>query len=76
MGEKDIPRNLKEEEEEEEENQSEETKSLISSLPSDIDCSGTKLYKYQGCWYDKDILQAILNFNKNFQPQETDIIVA
>ncbi|KAG7591531.1 Sulfotransferase domain [Arabidopsis thaliana x Arabidopsis arenosa] len=72
MGEIEIPRNLKDETE----HLSEEIKSLISSLPSDIDCSGVKLFKYQGCWYDKDILQAILNFNKNFQPQETDIIVA
>lgn len=76
MDEKDIPRNLREEEEEEEENLSEETKSSISSLPWEIDYLGNKLFKYQGYWYYEDILQAIPNFHKSFQPQETDIIVA
>ncbi|CAH8388990.1 unnamed protein product [Eruca vesicaria subsp. sativa] len=67
MDEKEIPRKLSEEE---------ETKRLISSLPSDIDCYGIKMFKHQGCWYDKHILQSILNFQRSFQPQETDIIVA
>ena len=53
-----------------------ETLWLISSLPSDIDFNGTKLLKYQSCWYDGKTLQGILNFHRGFKPQETDIIVA
>ncbi|WZZ45813.1 hypothetical protein YC2023_042072 [Brassica napus] len=53
-----------------------ETLWLISSLPSDIDFNGTKLLKYQSCWYDGKTLQGILNFQRGFKPQETDIIVA
>ncbi|KAF3505978.1 hypothetical protein F2Q69_00008188 [Brassica cretica] len=53
-----------------------ETISLIPSLPSDIDFNGTKLFKYQSCWYDSKTLQGILNFQRGFKPQETDIIVA
>ncbi|ESQ35476.1 hypothetical protein EUTSA_v10009721mg [Eutrema salsugineum] len=72
MNEKEIPMNLRDEEQ----NPSEETKRFISSLPSDIDCYGIKMFKYKGCWYEKNILQAILSFQKSFEPQETDIIVA
>ncbi|CAH2034133.1 unnamed protein product [Thlaspi arvense] len=50
--------------------------SLISSLPCDINFHGTKLFKYQGCWYDNKTLQGILNLQRGFEPQETDIIVA
>ncbi|KAJ4870007.1 Cytosolic sulfotransferase 7 [Raphanus sativus] len=53
-----------------------ETISLISSLPSDIDFNGTKLFKYQSCWYDNKTLQGILNFQRGFKPQETDIIIS
>ncbi|XP_019082754.1 PREDICTED: cytosolic sulfotransferase 1-like [Camelina sativa] len=55
---------------------SEETKSLISSLPSDADGQGKKLCKYQGCWYYYNTLQGVLNFHRGFQPQDTDIILA
>ncbi|KAG2334562.1 hypothetical protein Bca52824_005742 [Brassica carinata] len=50
---------------------SEETKKLISSLPTDKDYRGN-LCKYQGCWYYYNTLQAVINFQKHFQPQETD----
>ncbi|CAD5319674.1 unnamed protein product [Arabidopsis thaliana] len=55
---------------------SEETKTLISSLPSDKDSTGINVCKYQGCWYTHHFLQAVLNFQKNFKPQDTNIIVA
>ena len=58
-----------------EDNLNEETKSLISSLPSHKDFLG-KLYNYQGCWYYPNTLQGVLNFQKGFKPQETDIILA
>ncbi|XP_010499316.1 PREDICTED: cytosolic sulfotransferase 7-like [Camelina sativa] len=54
----------------------EETMNLILSLPSDVDFEGTKLFKYQGCWYNDKTLQAILSFQRDFEPQDTDIIVA
>ncbi|KAJ0266292.1 Sulfotransferase domain-containing protein [Hirschfeldia incana] len=54
---------------------SEETKKLISSLPTYKDSLG-KLCNYQGCWYYPNTLQAVINFQENFQPQGTDIILA
>lgn len=56
-------------------NLSEETKTLISSLPTYQD-SHVKLCKYQGCWYYHNTLQAVINYQRNFQPQDTDIILA
>ncbi|CAG7904133.1 unnamed protein product, partial [Brassica rapa] len=64
-----LPENMRED------NLNEETKSLISSLPSHKDFLG-KLYNYQGCWYYPNTLQGVLNFQKGFKPQETDIILA
>ena len=55
---------------------SEETKKLISSLPTHTDSQGQKLCKYQGCWYYYNTLQGVLNFQSGFQPQDTDIIIA
>ncbi|VYS47386.1 unnamed protein product [Arabidopsis thaliana] len=54
----------------------EENISLISSLPFDVDFDSTKLFKYQGCWYDDKTLQGVLNFQRGFEPQDTDIIIA
>ncbi|KAF8118788.1 hypothetical protein N665_0002s0097, partial [Sinapis alba] len=51
------------------------TKKLISSLPKDKDSQGN-LCKYQGCWYYYNTFQAVINFQNNFQPQDTDIILA
>ncbi|VVA91209.1 unnamed protein product [Arabis nemorensis] len=39
-------------------------------------CHGYKLFKYQGCWYYYNTLQGVLNFQRDFQPQDTDIILA
>ncbi|KAJ4883387.1 Cytosolic sulfotransferase 1 [Raphanus sativus] len=69
MAEKELPMLLRDD------NLSEETKKLISSLPTDKDAQG-KLCKYQGCWYYYNTLQAVINFQENFQPQDTDIILA
>ncbi|KAG7543089.1 P-loop containing nucleoside triphosphate hydrolase [Arabidopsis thaliana x Arabidopsis arenosa] len=52
-----------------------EVKSLISSLPSYTDVEGKKLCNYQGCWYYYKNLQAVLDYQKNFKPLDTDIIV-
>ncbi|ESQ47447.1 hypothetical protein EUTSA_v10022446mg [Eutrema salsugineum] len=54
----------------------EETKSLISSLPSHEDFQGRKICKYQGFWYFYTSLQGVLNFQRGFQPKDTDIILA
>ncbi|KAL1218731.1 Cytosolic sulfotransferase 7 [Cardamine amara subsp. amara] len=63
-----IPKNLQRDEE--------ETISLISSLPLNIDFHERELFKYQGFWYNKNTLQGILNFQRGFEPQDTDIIIA
>ncbi|KAJ4888426.1 Cytosolic sulfotransferase 1 [Raphanus sativus] len=55
---------------------SEETKKLISSLLSHTDSQGQKLCQYQGCWYYYNTLQGVLNFQRGFKPQDTDIILA
>ncbi|KAJ4883388.1 Cytosolic sulfotransferase 1 [Raphanus sativus] len=70
MDQKEIPRNLRDD------NLSEETKTLISQLQSEIDTQGNKLYNYQGCWYYSATLQGILNFQRNFKPQDSDIFIA
>ncbi|XP_010460594.1 PREDICTED: cytosolic sulfotransferase 7-like [Camelina sativa] len=69
MDEKEIPKNLQREDDE-------ETMNLISSLPSCVDFEGTKLCQYQGCWYDSKTMQGILNFQREFEPQDTDIVIA
>ncbi|KAJ0235241.1 Sulfotransferase domain-containing protein [Hirschfeldia incana] len=69
MDHKELPMNLREDK------VSEEIKKLISSLPRDKDLHGN-LCKYQGCWYYYNTLQAVINFHNNFQPQDTDIILA
>ncbi|KAL0891072.1 hypothetical protein Bca101_015055 [Brassica carinata] len=53
-----------------------ETKTLISSLPSDEPYLGLNLCKYQGSWYYYNFLQGILNVQRGLQPQDTDIIIA
>ncbi|KAH0857244.1 hypothetical protein HID58_085505, partial [Brassica napus] len=70
MDPKELPSNVRDDE------ISEETKKLISSLPSRIDYQGNKICKYQGCWYFYNTLQGVLNFQRGFQPQDTDIILA
>ncbi|KAL1211013.1 Cytosolic sulfotransferase 1 [Cardamine amara subsp. amara] len=54
----------------------EETKSLISSLPSHRFPWARKLCKYQECWYYHNTLPCLLNFQRGFQLQDTDIILA
>ena len=70
MADNELPMNLREDK------VSEETKKLISSLPTDKDFQGRRLCKYKGSWYYYNTLQAVINFHNNFQPQETDIILA
>ncbi|XP_010440548.1 PREDICTED: cytosolic sulfotransferase 1-like [Camelina sativa] len=53
-----------------------EFRSLIASLPSDINIQGKKLCNYQGCWYYYKNLQAVLDYQKHFEPLDTDIIVS
>ncbi|CAH8386502.1 unnamed protein product [Eruca vesicaria subsp. sativa] len=69
MNEKELPPHFRED------NLSEDTKTLISSLPSYKDSEGN-LYNYKGCWYYPNTLQGVLNYEKGFKPQETDIILA
>ncbi|XP_071919993.1 cytosolic sulfotransferase 8-like [Coffea arabica] len=37
---------------------------------------GGLLANYQGVWFDADLLQATLTFQKNFKANESDIILA
>ncbi|VVA90903.1 unnamed protein product [Arabis nemorensis] len=69
MVKKELPSHLREDK------LSEETKTLISSLVSYKDAS-RKLCNYQGCWYYYNTLQGVVNFQRNFKPQDSDIILA
>ncbi|KAG2251993.1 hypothetical protein Bca52824_082129 [Brassica carinata] len=42
----------------------------------DADFQGAKIYNYQGCWYRNFALQAVIDFQRNFKPTDTDIILA
>ncbi|CAH8317691.1 unnamed protein product [Eruca vesicaria subsp. sativa] len=59
-----------------EEDLNEETKTLVSTLPSEKEYLGRNLCKYQGSWYYYNFLQGVLNFQRGFQPQDTDVIIA
>ncbi|CAN7071795.1 unnamed protein product [Brassica oleracea var. botrytis] len=59
-----------------EEDLTKETKTLIFSLPSEKEYLGGNLCKYQGSWYYYNFLQGVLNVQRGFQPQDTDVIVA
>lgn len=65
MNQSELPRNIEDDDD----------NSLISPLPSDTNIQGKQLYNYQGTWYYKN-LQAVLDFQKNFKPLDTDVIVA
>ncbi|CAN8273863.1 unnamed protein product [Cochlearia groenlandica] len=60
-----------------EEDITEETKTIISTLPSsEKPYLGLNMCMYQGSWYYHNFLQGVINFQRGFKPQDTDIIIA
>ncbi|CAH8383438.1 unnamed protein product [Eruca vesicaria subsp. sativa] len=53
-----------------------ETKDLLSSLPSEKGWLVSKMYQYEGSWYTKGLIQGVLNCQRNFEAKDSDIILA
>lgn len=54
---------------------SKECRELLSSLPKDIGWIESYLYEYEGFWYPARHLQGVVNCQKHFQAQDTDILL-
>ncbi|XP_028803547.1 cytosolic sulfotransferase 12-like [Neltuma alba] len=54
---------------------SQECSNIIATLPSESDWFSVQLYQYQGFWYQKRLIQAILNCQNHFQAHDTDIFI-
>ncbi|CAH2045563.1 unnamed protein product [Thlaspi arvense] len=52
-----------------------ETRDLISSLPSEKGWLVSRMYQFQGRWHTEALLQGILNCQKDFEAQDSDIIL-
>ncbi|KAH8512588.1 hypothetical protein H0E87_006028 [Populus deltoides] len=53
-----------------------ECKELLLSLPREKGWRTACLYKYKGFWCQPKEIQAIISFQKHFQPRDTDVILA
>ncbi|KAG2301996.1 hypothetical protein Bca52824_030647 [Brassica carinata] len=58
-----------------EENLTQETRELISSLPSEKGWLVSQMYQYQGRWHTQALLQGILTCQKHFEAKDSDIIL-
>ncbi|XP_028803579.1 cytosolic sulfotransferase 5-like [Neltuma alba] len=54
---------------------SQECKDLIATLPTERHLAMHKLYQYQGFWFPKIVLQALLNCQHHFQAHDSDILL-
>ncbi|KAL3599593.1 hypothetical protein D5086_007511 [Populus alba] len=52
-----------------------ECKELLLSLPREKGWRTACLYKYKGFWCQPKEIQAIISFQKHFQPRDTDVIL-
>ncbi|MED6126025.1 hypothetical protein PIB30_074406 [Stylosanthes scabra] len=55
---------------------SEDVRVLLSTLPTDKGWFVNNIYQYQGFWNSPKQLQGLLNCQKHFQAQDTDILLA
>ncbi|XP_051148328.1 cytosolic sulfotransferase 8-like [Andrographis paniculata] len=51
----------------------EELKTFVSTLPHKKTHFGPSIYQYQGFWYPLSILSGVMNFQRNFHSQSSDI---
>ncbi|KAH0910338.1 hypothetical protein HID58_033659, partial [Brassica napus] len=58
------------------ENLTQETRDLLSSLPSEKGWLVSQMYQYEGSWHTKAMLQGIVNCQKHFEAKDSDIILA
>ncbi|XP_016486859.1 cytosolic sulfotransferase 12-like [Nicotiana tabacum] len=54
---------------------SEECKKLLSTLPKEKGLIGSYIYNYQGFWVSPRIIQGVIACQKQFQAQDSDIIL-
>ncbi|XP_028803566.1 cytosolic sulfotransferase 12-like [Neltuma alba] len=54
---------------------SQECQKLITTLPMEVDWFADQLYQYQGFWYQKRLIQGIVNCQNHFQAQDSDILI-
>ncbi|KAM7254293.1 hypothetical protein ACFE04_031975 [Oxalis oulophora] len=54
----------------------EEIRDLLKTLPSENGWLGSHIYQYQGFWYGSSHLQGLLNFQKHFETQNSDILLS
>ncbi|KAH0910342.1 hypothetical protein HID58_033663, partial [Brassica napus] len=53
-----------------------ETRDLLSSLPSEKGWLVSQIYQFEGSWHTQGLVQGILNCQKNFKAKDSDIILA
>ncbi|KAF3501278.1 hypothetical protein F2Q69_00041952 [Brassica cretica] len=53
-----------------------ETRDLLSSLPSEKGWLVSQIYQFEGSWHTQGLVQGILNCQKNFKANDSDIILA
>lgn len=66
-----IPKYLQEEDN----NLSQECKQILSSLPKEKGWAEPNLYKYQGFWYPSWQFQGVVESQKHFQAQDSDVFL-
>ncbi|CAF2143229.1 unnamed protein product [Brassica napus] len=57
------------------EDPTQETRDLISSLPSEKGWLVSHLYQFQGRWHTQALLQGLLECQKHFEAKDSDIIL-
>ncbi|KAG2302004.1 hypothetical protein Bca4012_060334 [Brassica carinata] len=58
------------------ENLTQETRDLLSSLPSEKGWLVSKMYQFEGSWHTQALIQGIVNCQKHFEAKDSDIILA
>ncbi|KAG2302003.1 hypothetical protein Bca52824_030654 [Brassica carinata] len=53
-----------------------ETRDLLSSLPSEKGWLVSKMYQFEGSWLTQGLVQGIVNCQKHFEANDSDIILA
>ncbi|KAG2301998.1 hypothetical protein Bca52824_030649 [Brassica carinata] len=57
------------------ENLTQETKDLLSSLPSEKGWLVSQMYQFEGSWQTQALLQGLLNCQKHFEAKDSDVIL-
>nr|VDC60443.1 unnamed protein product [Brassica rapa] len=58
------------------ENLTQETRDLLSSLPSEKGWLVSQMYQFEGSWQTPALLQGIVNCQKHFEANDCDVILA